>query len=80
MDASPSFRFFRTVSRASAATGLKVKVLVVQPCGILLNSTDCSPPGTSVHGILQARILEWLPFPSPGALLDPGIEFRSPAL
>ena len=26
---------------------------------------DCSPPGFSVHRILQARILEWLPFPSP---------------
>ena len=35
---------------------------------------DCSLPGSFVHGILQARILEWLPFPSPGALLDPGIE------
>ena len=28
---------------------------------------DCSPPGSLVHGILQARILEWLPFPSPGS-------------
>ena len=35
---------------------------------------DCSPPGSSVHGILQARILEWLPFPPPGDLPDPGIE------
>ena len=35
---------------------------------------DCSPPGSSVQGILQARILEWLPFPSRGDLLDPGIE------
>ena len=41
---------------------------------------DCSPPGSSVHGIFQARILEWLPFPSPGDLPDPGIEPRSPAL
>ena len=32
-----------------------------------------SPPGFSVHGISQARILEWLPFPSPGDLPDPGI-------
>ena len=36
---------------------------------------DCSLPGFSVHGILQARILEWLPFPSPGDI-EPG----SPAL
>ena len=31
-----------------------------------------SPPGSSVHGILQARILEWLPFPSPRELPTPG--------
>ena len=30
----------------------------------LCNSMDCSPPGPSVHGILQARILEWVPMPS----------------
>ena len=33
-----------------------------------------------VHGILQAGILEWLPFPSPGDLPNPGIEPRSPTL
>ena len=32
---------------------------------------DYSPPGSSIHGILQTRIL---PFPSPGDLPDPGIE------
>ena len=31
-------------------------------------------------GILQARILEWVLFPSPGDLLDPGIKLQSPAL
>ena len=41
---------------------------------------DCSSPGSSVHGISQARILKWLPFPSSGDLLDPGIELTSPAL
>ena len=39
-----------------------------------------SLPGSSVHGILQARILEQLPFPSPGDPLNPGIEPGSPAL
>ena len=34
---------------------------------------DCCPLGSSVHGILQARILEWLPFPPPGDLPNPGI-------
>ena len=42
--------------------------------------TIYSPPVSSVSGILQARILEWQPFPSPGDLLDPGIEAGSPAL
>ena len=35
---------------------------------------DCSLPGSSVHGIFQARILEWLPFTPPGDLPNPGIE------
>ena len=34
---------------------------------------DCSQPGPSVHGISQARVLEWIVFPSLGDLLDPGI-------
>ena len=41
---------------------------------------DCSPPGSSIHGIFQARVLEGLPFPSPGDLPDPGIKLESPAL
>ena len=32
-------------------------------CLTLFNPTDCSPPGSSVHGILQARILEWVATP-----------------
>ena len=32
--------------------------LVAQLCSTLCDSMDCSPPGSSVHGILQARILE----------------------
>ena len=35
---------------------------------------DCSPPDASVHGILQARILEWLPCPPPEDLPNPGIK------
>ena len=41
-----------------------VKVLVAQLCSILCNPMGCSPPGSSVHGILQARILEWVAIPS----------------
>ena len=35
-------------------------VLVAQSCLTLCHPMDCSPPGSSVHGILQARILEWV--------------------
>ena len=36
-----------------------------QLCLTLCNPIDGSPPGSPVPGILQARTLEWLPFPSP---------------
>ena len=36
------------------------KVLVPQSCPTLCDPLDCSPPGSSVHGILQSRILEWV--------------------
>ena len=35
---------------------------VLQPCLTLCDPIDCSLPGSSVHGIIPARILEWLPF------------------
>ena len=38
----------------------------------VMSLCNCSPPGSFVHGILQARILE--PFPSPGDFPNPGIE------
>ena len=45
-----------------------------QSCPTLCDPIDGSPPGSPVPGILQARTVEWLPFPSPGDLIDPGIE------
>ena len=33
---------------------------VAQSCLTLCDPVDCSPPGSSIHGILQARILEWV--------------------
>ena len=38
-------------------------VKVTQSCSTLRDPTDCSPPGSSIHGILQARILEWVALP-----------------
>ena len=58
-------------------------MLVTQSSLTLSDSMDCSLPGSSVDGILQARILEWVAFPSPGDLPNPGIEptsLMSPAL
>ena len=42
-----------------------------------LRPMNCSPPGPSVHGILQARILQWAAMPSPERLPDPGMEPES---
>ena len=52
-----------------------MKVKVAQSC-----LTLCDPMDYTVHGIVQARILEWVPFPSPGDLPNPGIESRSTTL
>ena len=38
---------------------------VAQSCPTLSDPMDCSLPGFSVHGIFQARVLEWVPLPSP---------------
>ena len=46
----------------------------------LWDPMDYSPPGSFVHGILQARILSGLPFPSPGDLPDLRIKPGSPGL
>ena len=47
---------------------------------LFYNPMDCSPPGSSVHGISQARILEWVAISFSRDLPDPGIEPMSPAL
>ena len=52
-----------------------VKVEVTQSCLILCDSMDFT-----VHGILQARILEWVAFPFSRDLPNPGTESRSPIL
>ena len=40
-----------------------MKVLVTQLCPTLCDPVDCSPPDSSVHGILQTRLLEWVTIP-----------------
>ena len=59
---------------------MKVKV---KSCLTLCDPMDCSPPGSSAHGIFQARILEWIALSfsrGEGDLSDPGVEPMSPAL
>ena len=53
---------------------------VSQSYPTLSNPIDCSPPGSSVHGIFQQEYWSELPFPSPGDLPYPGLELRSPTL
>ena len=55
-------------------------VLVAQSWLTLCNPMDCSPPGSSVHGILQARTLEWVAMPFSRGSFQPGIKLGSPAL
>ena len=63
-----------------------MRAKLLQSCPTLCNPIDCSPPGSSVHGILQARILERVTISSsrgssrPEDLPDPGIKPMSPAL
>ena len=56
----------------------------VLSCLVMSNSLQSHglypPPGSSVHGILKARRLEWVAMPSSRDLPDPGVELRSPAL
>ena len=55
-----------------------MKALVAQPSRAICGLMHCSPPGSSVHGILQARILEWLE--QDPLVPNLGIKPRSPAL
>ena len=50
------------LSHQGSPKKVKVKALIVQSRPTLCNHMDCSLPGSSVHGILQARILKWVPF------------------
>ena len=50
----------------------------LQLCLILCHPMDCSSPGFSIHGILQAGILDWVAMPPPGDLHNTGIKPMSP--
>ena len=58
-----SSRFFTTTATWEAFWPPCVLVKLPQSCPTLCDHLDSSPPGSSVHGILQARILEWVAIP-----------------
>ena len=66
-DSSEEAQLSPGAASTMASEGLKKrtrKVFVTQLCPALSNPRDCSPRGSSVRGILQARILEWVAMPS----------------
>ena len=73
----------RSKHKSSSDSFIHQTAVVCVSCSVsktLCDAMDCSPPGSSLHGILQARILEWVLFPPPRDLPDPGNKPRSPAL
>ena len=66
---------------ASITTEIIIYVVCVCACSVTSNSLwahGLYPPGSSVYGVFQTRILEWVVFSSPGDLPDPGTELASP--
>ena len=73
----PALAFIFNENIGIIQTCVSVSAKSLQSCPTLCGPMNCSPPGSSVHGILQARILEWVPCPPAGDLPDPGMEPRS---
>ena len=69
-----SYYSFPACTLILGVLSLHARMLSHFSCVWLCDSTDCSPPGSSVHGTLQARILEWVAMPSSRDLPDPGVE------
>ena len=66
---NPGFPHCRRILYQLSHKGSKVKV--AQSCLTLCNPMDCSLPGSSIHEILQARILEWVAIPFSGRSSQP---------
>ena len=56
----PLIRLFSSPDMSDYGGRLEVRREVTQSCAAPCNPIDCSPPGSSVHGIFQARVLEWV--------------------
>ena len=66
--------FFLFFGRAKRHVGSQFPVCVYSVTSVVSDPMDWSPPGSSAHGILQARILEQVAMPPPGDLPNPGIK------
>ena len=62
------------------SVGLDNRCMHAKLCPAVCDPMDCSPPSSSFHGILQARVLQWVAIPSSRRSSDPRTEPRSPAL
>ena len=59
----PAWKATGRKTSASINRSSPAPVLVIQSCPALCDPMDCSPPGSSVHGVLQASTLEWVAVP-----------------
>ena len=81
LDKNATFSFSLSVFYFQMVTkSLCMHAKSLQLCLTLYNPIDCSLLGSSVHWILQARILECVAMPSPGTLPNPGIKPASLSL
>ena len=55
---------------------MEISVLVAQLCPTFCKPMDCSPPGSSAYGILQAKIPEWIAILFSGGSSRPNLEIR----
>ena len=71
---------FLQLNKIFTVGGIHSESEVAQSCPTLCDTMDCSLPGSSVHGIFQARVPEWVAVSFSGDLPNPGIKPGSPAL
>ena len=64
-----TYTCFHSLSKSLVSEHSNRKLEVAQSCLILCKPVDCSLPVSSVHGILQARILEWVAIPFSGGII-----------
>ena len=75
---SPSYHYYDHYSEQSTNFAC-ICAKLLQSCLILCDPMNCSPPGSSFHGILHARIVEWVAISLlQGNLPKPGMELMSP--